>query len=162
MKIQLALLSIYGIVDIPYVATEKGILVFLFVCLVQYYHIVFLALFITGGPTNSVETWRPSDGASCSLPRMTMSRSSHTISGGLACGDIFMNTSCEVWRADAGYWEVVVSNLTEERWAHVAWTEPEGTTFLIGGHDGYGQSVETISKDYTVSPASFSLEHDRA
>ena len=157
MKIHLALLLIYGIVNIPYVATEKGILVF-FVCLVEYF--AFLALFITGGPTNTVETWRPSDGASCSLPDMTMSRSSHTLSGGLACGDIFMNTSCEVWRADAGYWEVVVSNLTEERWAHVAWTDPEGTTFLIGGY-GAWYSVETVSEDFTVAPVSFSLEHKR-
>ena len=66
-----------------------------------------------------------------------------------------------MWRADAGQWEEVVTNLTEERYGHVSWTDPEGTTFLIGGHGSY-TSVETISKDYTVAPASFSLEHWRA
>ena len=75
--------------------------------------------------------------------------------------DNYTTTSCEVWRADAGQWEEVVTNLTEERYGHVSWTDPEGTTFIMGGHGSY-KSVETISKDYTVSPASFLLEHDRA
>ena len=112
-----------------------------------------------------METWSPSDGSSCSLPDMTTERTDHSISGGLVCGgnsfDDDSLTSCEVWRADAGQWEEVVTNLTEERYGHVSWTDPEGTTFLIGGHGSY-TSVETISKDYTVAPASFSLEHWRA
>ena len=96
---------------------------------------------------------------------MTTERTDHSISGVLVCGgnsfDDYSLTSCEVWRADAGQWEEVVTNLTEERYGHVSWTDPEGTTFIIGGHGSY-ESVETISKDYTVAPASFSLEHWRA
>ena len=111
---------------------------------------------------DSVETWSPSDGASRSLPDMTRPRNDHTMSGGLVCGDSGpANRSCEVWRAETGQWEEVVTNLTEGRYGHVSWTDPEGTTFIIGGHGSY-ESVETISKDYTVAPASFSLEHWRA
>ena len=99
---------------------------------------------------------------------MTRSRSSHTISNGLACGgmdwnDNYTTTSCEVWRAETGQWEEVVTNLTEERYGHVSWTDPEGTTFLLGGMaPGTYTSVETISKEYTVTPASFSLKQKRA
>ena len=121
-------------------------------------------LLITGGgyPEYTVETWSPADGASCSLPNMTRPRSDHTISGGLVCGDYGpASRSCEVWGAETGQWEEVVTNLTKERWAHGAWTDPNGTTFLIGGV-GAWRSVETISQDYTVAPASFSLEHSRA
>ena len=75
--------------------------------------------------------------------------------------DNYTTTSCEVWRADLGQWEEVVTNLTEERYGHVSWTDPEGTTFIIGGHRSY-TSVETISEDFIVAPASFSLEHSRA
>ena len=128
-----------------------------------------LALFITGGiwapAQDSVESWRPEDGTSCSLPPMTRERYSHTISGGLACGGSFStgvaNITCEVWRPSTGQWHEVVTNLTHERNGHVSWTDPEGTTFLIGGY-GAWYSVETVSEDFTVAPASFSLEHDRA
>ena len=109
-----------------------------------------------------METWSPEGGVSCSLPDMTRERYSHTISGGLACGgmDPAANGSCEVWRPSMGQWEEVVTNLTHERNGHVAWTDPEGTTFLIGGY-GAWYSVETVSEDFTVAPASFSLEHKR-
>ena len=123
-------------------------------------------LLITGGgyPEYTVETWSPADGASCSLPNMTRPRSDHTISGGLVCGDYGpANRSCEVWRAETGQWEEVVTNLTDERNGHVSWTDSEGTTFLLGGMaPGTYTSVETISKEYTVTPASFSLKQKRA
>ena len=112
-----------------------------------------------------MESWSVEDGVSCSLPPMTRERFSHTINAGLACGGSYStgeaNITCEVWRPSTGQWDEVVTNLTHVRNGHVAWTDPEGTTFLIGGHGSY-TSVETISKDYTVAPASFSLQHDGA
>ena len=51
--------------------------------------------------------------------------------------------------------------MTEERYGHVSWTDSEGTTFIIGGNEGAWYSVETVSEDFTVAPASFSLEHKR-
>ena len=110
-----------------------------------------------------METWSPEGGVSCSLPDMTRERYSHTISGGLACGgmDPAANITCEVWRPSMGQWEEVVTSLSETRYDHVSWTDTEGTTFLIGGSEGAWYSVETVSEDFTVAPASFSLEHKR-
>ena len=75
--------------------------------------------------------------------------------------DLCLKLFCEVWSAEAGNWEEVVNNLIDERNGHMSWRDPAGTTFLVGGVGGY-RSVETISDDFTVAPASFSLEHDRA
>ena len=96
---------------------------------------------------------------------MTMSRGEHTITApGLVCGggwyDDTANKTCEVWRAEAGKLEKVDTNLIDERNGHMSWRDPSGTTFLLEGHGNY-RSVETISDDSTVAPASFSLEHDR-
>ena len=73
------------------------------------------------------------------------------------------NGSCEVWRPSLGQWEEVVTSLSGTRYDHVSWTDPEGTTFIIGGtgSEGAWYSVETVSEDFTVAPASFSLEHKR-
>ena len=97
---------------------------------------------------------------------MTKPRGEHTIvAPGLVCGgwyseDDAVNKTCEVWRAATGDWEEVVTNLINERNGHMSWNDPTGTTFLVGGQGSY-RSVETVSDDFTVAPASFSLEHDR-
>ena len=95
---------------------------------------------------------------------MTRLRGEHTITApGLVCGSSYdaANKTCEVWRAEAGNWEEVVTNLIVPRNGHMSWRDPAGTTLLVGGVGSY-RSVETISDDFTVAPASFSLEHDRA
>ena len=78
----------------------------------------------------------------------------------LSSKEVCVNKTCEVWRAATGDWEEVVTNLIDERNGHMSWNDPTGTTFLVGGQGSY-RSVETVSDDFTVAPASFSLEHDR-
>ena len=100
-------------------------------------------LLITGGKASpderlsSTELWSPgltSSPVTCTLPNMARPRSSHSLSGGLACGgkgaeDTWL--TCEVLTG-AG-WELLDSRLSEGRRYHSAWLQrATNTTFLIG------------------------------
>ena len=118
-------------------------------------------LLITGGfnegRLSSTELWSP--GLTCTLPPMARPRSSHSLSGGLACGGRGDGApeTCEVFTG-AG-WELLDSRLSEERAGHSAWLQPTtNTTFLIGGDSS--SSSETVTSAGEVTEAALTLKHD--
>ena len=125
-------------------------------------------LLITGGYTgpgqrlSSTELWSPgltSSPVTCTLPNMARPRSSHSISGGLACGgyEDGNSDSCEIWTS--GGWELLDSRLSEGRWRHSAWLQPTtNTTFLIGGDSK--RSVDTVTTTGRVARPDLTLKHD--
>ena len=127
----------------------------------------FSGLLITGGVgsgerLSSTELWSPgltSSPVTCTLPPMVRPRSSHSISGGLACGGVDAEDSCEVFTG-AG-WELLDSRLSEERAAHSAWLQPStNTTFLIGGwYSSVRRSSETVSSVGRVAQPALTLKH---
>ena len=125
-------------------------------------------LLITGGwgsddeILSSTELWSPgleSSPATCTLPNMARPRSSHSLSGGLACGGDGFVDSCEVFTS--GGWELLDSRLSVERWDHSAWLQPTtNTTFLIGGGTSSDRSVDTVTTTGRVARPDLTLKHD--
>ena len=120
-------------------------------------------LLITGGKASlyerlsSTELWSP--GLACTLPPMTRPRSTHSLSGGLACGGYGNGTkdSCEIWTS--GGWEQLDSRLSVERARHSVWLPPTtNTTFLIGG-DRSWRSVDTVTTTGRVAQPDLTLKH---
>ena len=107
---------------------------------------------------SSTELWSP--GLTCTLPPMARPRSTHSLSGGLACGGYGNGTkdSCEIWTS--GGWEQLDSRLSVERARHSVWLQPTtNTTFLIGG-DRSWRSVDTVPPTGRVPRADLTLKHD--